>query len=230
MAELLLDPSTVRRTKDWRIGAEDEDEWARFRATIERIGVLEPALVGRDDDGYFLKSGHRRHRACSELGIALPVRIVDGEATRVAIVENTQRRRLRPAELATALTELLPNYEHAGALAEDMGLSASYVRNLVRIKQKVVTELWDIFVRYGDSVSCDRMAEIAALPKSEQVAAWNKSAERPGGAGRRRRTLSLRRVQQTVKRLEDSPREGEYWRGVVDALRSVIGERKPIDE
>lgn len=224
--ELLLDPSEIRRTQDWRFGCEDEEEWLRWRATFARLGQVQAVSIGRDKDGYFLKAGHRRHRACTELGIKVRAALVEGNATLIAVVENEGRRRWRPAELATALAELRPLYASGAELAADAGLSPQHVNNLIRIKKKLHPDLWQVFLRYGEGLDWVRMAEIAAMPQDKQVEEWNRSRRTEPTGIKRRRVPSRRVLSQQLRRLEGPDREGPYWDGWADCLRSLLGDGK----
>lgn len=119
---------------------EDEalDELA---ASIEEVGVLQPIVVSRDEDGaLYLIAGERRWRAARRAGLTtIPavVRGTTGETTLVeALVENLQRQDLTPLEEAHAYRQLLENTGmNQDQVAERVGKSRPAVSNTLRLLQ-----------------------------------------------------------------------------------------------
>lgn len=216
----LLEPALVRPTKSYRSELKDQ-EWDGFKRTIELMGCLEPIIVGIDNDReYYCKSGHRRRLACEELGIAVPAVIRNGpKSVVVAIVENVQRRQLRPAELAEALTECRESYDSNASLARDVGISESYAANLIRLRKNLHNDLWELFYRHGEGIDWIALSEVAKLPKEHQLDAWEKIKTERGGAKRKRS-----RKKDIQKLLEESAgKTGQYWKGWREALKKVMG-------
>lgn len=118
----------------------DEEGIAGLASSIQEVGVLQPIVVRRREDGYELVAGERRLRAAKVAGLAtIPAVIRDTDDTdslREAIIENIHREDLSPLEQAAAFQELL---EDLGAshdeLAERLGYSRSHVTNTIRLLQ-----------------------------------------------------------------------------------------------
>ncbi|HEX6208780.1 MAG TPA: ParB/RepB/Spo0J family partition protein [Actinomycetota bacterium] len=118
----------------------DEEGIAALASSIQEVGVLQPIVVRRREDGYELVAGERRLRAAKVAGLAtIPAVIRDTDDTdslREAIIENIHREDLSPLEQAAAFQELL---EDLGAshdeLAERLGYSRSHVTNTIRLLQ-----------------------------------------------------------------------------------------------
>jgi ParB family chromosome partitioning protein len=121
-----------------RVQFEDETLKAMARS-IREVGVLQPVVVRRTDEGgYELVAGERRLRAARLAGLATIPAVIregdDAESLREALIENLHREDLGPLELAEAFQELL---EDLGAtqeeVAERLGVSRPHVTNTIRL-------------------------------------------------------------------------------------------------
>ncbi len=116
----------------------EEAELESLAASIREKGVVQP-LVARDaDDGYEIVAGERRWRAAQRAGLHdVPVLIrslTDLEALEIALVENLQRRDLRPLEEAEAYARLIRDYNHRQEdVAAALGKSRSHIANMIRL-------------------------------------------------------------------------------------------------
>lgn len=94
-------------------------------ASIRELGLLQPLVVKRCENGFEVVAGHRRLLACRWLGVdRVTVRILDGEdeLTRAAMLaENVIRQDLGPVEEARAVQ----------AMVEVMGLTVAQVAQRV---------------------------------------------------------------------------------------------------
>ena len=109
-------------------------------ASIREVGVLQPIVVRRSDDGYEVIAGERRLRAAKRAGLATVPVIVretdDTESLREALIENIHREDLGPIDLAEAFRELLDELEvKQETLAERLGVSRSHIANTIRLLQ-----------------------------------------------------------------------------------------------
>jgi ParB family chromosome partitioning protein len=115
-----------------------EEALAALARSIREVGVLQPVVVRRRDNGYELVAGERRLRAAKLAGLAtIPAVIREGDDTeslREALIENIHREDLSPLELAAAFQALL---EDLGAtqeiVAERLGYSRAHVANTIRL-------------------------------------------------------------------------------------------------
>lgn len=119
----------------------DDESLAELAASIEEVGVLQPVVLSRSDDGaLYLVAGERRWRAARRAGLTtIPavVRGASGETTLIeALVENLQRQDLTALEEAHAYKQLL---EETGMnqdrVAERVGKSRPAVSNALRLLQ-----------------------------------------------------------------------------------------------
>ena len=116
----------------------DEDDLAELEHSIREIGVLQPVVVRRVDDGYELIMGERRLRAARGAGLAtIPaiVRATDDDAMlRDALLENLHRSQLNPLEEAAAYRQLLDDFGCThDELAERIGRSRPRISNTLRL-------------------------------------------------------------------------------------------------
>ena len=119
----------------------DDDALSELAASITEVGVLQPVVVSREEDGtLYLIAGERRWRAARKAGLTtIPavVRGASGQTTLVeALVENVQRQDLTPLEEAHAYKQLLENTGMSQEqVAERVGKSRPAVSNTLRLLQ-----------------------------------------------------------------------------------------------
>ncbi|MCL4322594.1 MAG: ParB/RepB/Spo0J family partition protein [Deltaproteobacteria bacterium] len=83
-----------------------EEEMEELKGSIKEGGVIEPIIVKIDGDKYKIISGHRRFRACVELGLQDIPAIIKEEnisykdVLSIQLEENLHRKNLTPLELA----------------------------------------------------------------------------------------------------------------------------------
>lgn len=119
----------------------DDEALSELAASITEVGMLQPVVVSRTEDGtHFLIAGERRWRAARKAGLATIPAVVrgdTGETTLVeALVENVQRQDLTPLEEAHAYKQLLENTGMTQEqVAERVGKSRPAVSNTLRLLQ-----------------------------------------------------------------------------------------------
>lgn len=119
----------------------DEEALVALTMSIREIGVLQPVLVRRDEQGRFeLIAGERRWRAATRAGLdRIPaiVREVDDETSLAhAIVENVQRAELNAIEEAAAFKQLIEDFSLTqDQVATRVGRSRPAIANSLRLLQ-----------------------------------------------------------------------------------------------
>jgi len=92
----------------------DEEALDELVGSIREVGVLQPVVVRRVEDGYELVMGERRWRAAQEAGLRTVPAIIretaDGDLLRDALLENLHRAQLNPLEEAAAYQQLLEDF------------------------------------------------------------------------------------------------------------------------
>ena len=118
----------------------DEEAIDALARSIREVGVLQPIIVRRADEGYELVAGERRVRAARRAGLATIPAIIretdDSESLREALIENIHREDLGALEQAAAFVELQQELEVTQEqLAERLGYSRPHVTNTMRLLQ-----------------------------------------------------------------------------------------------
>ena len=132
----------------------DDEDMEKTVESIQEFGVLQPAIVRPDGDGYEILSGHRRHHACEIAGLeTIPciVRDLDDDAATILMVDsNLQREEILPSERAWAYKMKLDAMKHQGKvaqltsdqvgpklsteiIAEEAGISKTNVKRYIRL-------------------------------------------------------------------------------------------------
>jgi ParB family transcriptional regulator, chromosome partitioning protein len=116
----------------------DPSALEELSTSIAAVGVVQPVIVRRTDQGYELIAGERRWRAAQIAGFTAVPAIIrsasDVESLELALVENVVRQQLNPVDEAFALKVLL---EDLGVtqekLAARVGKSRSAIANKIRL-------------------------------------------------------------------------------------------------
>lgn len=116
----------------------DKDELYDLSQSIEKYGIIQPLLLKRKNDKYEIIAGERRFRAAKEIGLSKVPAIVkdvsDDISSRIAIIENIQRKDLNPVEEAMSYKHLLDSQDLTQKeLADELGKSRQYIGNTMRL-------------------------------------------------------------------------------------------------
>lgn len=117
----------------------DEKSLAGLADSIKHHGILQPLIVTKQKNGdYKIIAGERRYRAAKIAKLkTLPVlvRSLSAQHTlEVALVENVQRKNLRPLELATAYLKLHEQFNMSYTeISERVGKTIGAISNVVRL-------------------------------------------------------------------------------------------------
>ncbi|MCY4443740.1 MAG: ParB/RepB/Spo0J family partition protein [Proteobacteria bacterium] len=114
-------------------------ELSELASSIRRDGVLQPIVVTKQRNVYYVVAGERRLRAAKEAGLStVPVLIKKGvsdrDRLRLALVENIQRSNLNIFEEALAYKSLMENFALSQSeCGELVGKNRSTVANAIRM-------------------------------------------------------------------------------------------------
>jgi len=117
----------------------DEESLRELSESIKQVGILQPLLVVRHNNGYKLIAGERRWKAAKMAGLReVPAIILDNSSElnlrAIQLIENLQRQDLNPIEEAKAFQDLIKNHSLTHEkLAEILGKSRAYVSNALRL-------------------------------------------------------------------------------------------------
>ena len=152
-----IDLSALHPFPDHPFGVRDDDAMQETVESIREYGVLVPAIARpREDGGFEIIAGHRRHHACELAGLStMPVivRDIDRNAATIIMVDsNLQRESILPSERAKAYKMKLEAIKRQGArhdltstqlaqklsvekVAEEAGTSKDQVRRYIRLNE-----------------------------------------------------------------------------------------------
>lgn len=116
----------------------NEEDLKDLAASIEKYGIIQPLLLKKKEDKYEIIAGERRFRAAKLASLekvpAIVKDITDHESSRIAIIENIQRKDLNPVEEAMSYRHLLDSQDLTqNELAEEIGKSRQYIGNTIRL-------------------------------------------------------------------------------------------------
>ena len=172
----------------------DDDDMAQLVESIQRNGVMTPAMVRRKEDGrYELISGHRRCRSCALAGLTTlkcEVReLTHDEAVIIMVESNLQRSVILPSEKAFAYKMRLeamkrqagrPPKENSSPvgthlrsdaeLAEKVGESRNQIQRYIRLTE-LVPEILQMVDEYR--IAFRPAVELSYLTDEQQYSLLN---------------------------------------------------------
>ena len=133
-----LPVTAIRRNPRQPRRAFDAGALEELATSIASVGVVQPVIVRRVDDGYELIAGERRWRAAQQAGFTVVPAIIraasDVESLELALIENVVRQQLNPVDEAFALKVLLDDLGVTQEqLAARVGKSRSAIANKIRL-------------------------------------------------------------------------------------------------
>ena len=179
--------------KDHPFKVKDDEAMAETAESIKEYGVLVPAIARpRDEGGYELVAGHRRHRASELAGletIPVLVRNLDDDAATIIMVDsNLQRENILPSERAFAFKLKLDAIKRQGErtdltctqvghklnegkksveiVAEQAGSSRNQIQRYIRLTE-LIPELLDMVD--DKKIAFNPAVELSYLKPEEQT-------------------------------------------------------------
>ena len=117
----------------------DEQALKELAVSIREHGVIQPIIVRKVDNKYEIIAGERRYKASTMAGLtkipAIIKNLDDKESSKVALIENLQRRDLSPIEEARTFQKILELEDNMTQeeLAANVGKTQSSVSNKLRL-------------------------------------------------------------------------------------------------
>lgn len=147
MGNAMLDQEEIREVEVLQIKENpyqprrhfSQEEIEELAVSFQTVGIIQPPVVHRLDDGTFeLISGERRLRAAKLAGYdRIPVLVRKSDQTfsaQAALIENIQRVDLNPLEIAKALRSLIEEFDYnQDELAAHIGKKRSTIANYLRL-------------------------------------------------------------------------------------------------
>jgi len=178
----------------------DERSLKELAVSIKEHGVIEPIIVRRVNNKYEIIAGERRWKAAALAGLTKIPAIIrdldDKESSKVALLENLQRKNLNPIEEARTYQKILEiDQMTQEALAKTMGKSQSAVANKLRLLS-LPDEIQESLLKEKISERHAR-ALLNLASEKEQMEMLNRIIDEK---------LSVRNVEEEIKRIKgDNP-------------------------
>ena len=152
----------------------NSNELEQLTSSIEKLGLIQPITVKKNENRYTLISGERRLRAFQKLSkksIPAYIRLAnDQESLEMALVENIQRKNLDPIEIAISYSRLteelkISHDEISKRVGKDRTTITNYIR-LLKLDPIIQSGLRDNFISMGHGRA---LINISSLTKQLSV-------------------------------------------------------------
>ncbi len=167
-----------------------------LKNSILQNGLIQPITVRRVAHGYELIAGERRFRAARMANLeSMPAyireNVTDEEMLELALIENVQREKLNPIELASGYQQLIDVCRLTQEqVADRIGKDRTTVTNIIRLL-KLPARIQDSLKK--EEITIGHGRALISLPSEEvQMRAW-KDIVKTG--------MSVRRTEELVKAL-----------------------------
>lgn len=154
-----LNLSELHPFKNHPFEVRNDEEMQAMVSSVKDKGVTQPAIVRpREDGGYELVSGHRRHRASELAGMfnmpCIVRNLTDEQAITQMVEDNTnQREQILPSERAKALKMQLEAIKRQGARGPVEGIDPGKRSNeVVAERNKMTVKQVQRFIKLNDLV------------------------------------------------------------------------------
>lgn len=172
----------------------DREKIEALAESIKEHGIIQPLIVTKENDLYYIIAGERRWRAARVAGIK-KVPVIEREAStkevvELALIENIQREDLNPVEEAEAYNKLIKDYSMTQEqVATVVGKSRPAVANMLRLLN-LSKEVRNMLI--SGEISVGQARPLLAIEKAKEqneVAKYVVKAE-----------LNSRQIEQYVKK------------------------------
>lgn len=214
----------------------DRTALEELKQSIIEKGVIQPITVRRLPGGmYELISGERRVRASTEAGLThIPAYIIEVESEKelleLSLIENIQREKLNPIEIAKAYQRLIEELGYTQEeIAKKIGKDRTTVANFIRLL-KLPEQIQESLKR-GEITMGHARALINLPSRKLQVEIWSKIVKQG---------WSVRKVEKIVRDLskgkiieEKSPKKKSNqagFRDIESKLKRIFGTQVKIKQ
>ena len=172
----------------------DREKIEALAESIKEHGIIQPLIVTKENDLYYIIAGERRWRAARVAGIK-KVPVIEREAStkevvELALIENIPREDLNPVEEAEAYNKLIKDYSMTQEqVATVVGKSRPAVANMLRLLN-LSKEVRNMLI--SGEISVGQARPLLAIEKAKEqneVAKYVVKAE-----------LNARQIEQYVKK------------------------------
>ncbi len=190
----MIRPNPFQPRKEFEPQALEE-----LKNSILENGIIQPITVRKTTHGYELIAGERRFRASKMANLeTMPAYVRDGvtdaEMLELAIIENVQREKLNPIELAVGYQQLIDVCKLTqDEVAKKIGKDRTTITNIIRLL-KLPPEIQDSLRK--EEITIGHGRALVALPNSAtQIKVWKHILNG---------YYSVRKTEEAVKQILDS--------------------------
>lgn len=205
----------------------DEDTIQELADSIKQYGIIQPLILQKRDNFYFIIAGERRWRAARLAGLkTVPAIIKDyspQEIMEIALIENIQREDLNPIEEAIAYQNLIKEFNlKQDEVAERVSKSRVAVTNsmrLLKLDKRVQQMLIDGMISSGHA---------RALLSIEDIELQHQVAQKVFDE-----KLSVRDTEKTIKSIQNKEKAKEetavtkedsfIYKELEEKIKKIIG-------
>ena len=223
-----LDINTVLPNPDQPRTRFDEPEIKGLAASIESVGLLQPIIVRRTDEGFCVVAGERRLRASKLAGLKrIKSIIIEADEVKnltMALIENIQRTDLNPIDEAEAYKVLVDRFNlRQQDIAARVGKDRATVANCLRLLQ-LPAEIREALS--GGEISAGHAKVLLSVEGGRQTALFREIVKKD---------LSVRALEQAVqdesgkkKPAKKKHAKEAHLRKMEEELVSVLGTKVEI--
>lgn len=180
--------SRIRVDDAWNCRGKIDEATVSFQELAEslRSGLQQPLKVTPipgSTTHYSLVSGFRRFKGLTKIGCLQALCIVAYYEDPISAVldnllENMHRERLRPFEIARAISGIHQKGFTLRSISKHVGLSPQHVGNLVRCHERLIPPLKEVFRRQDSETTLTELIGIASLEPQAQLVKYQEISGR----------------------------------------------------
>ncbi|MBU1164943.1 ParB/RepB/Spo0J family partition protein [Patescibacteria group bacterium] len=175
-AVLQLSPEKIKPNPQQPRRTFDHQDLEDLISSIKEYGIIQPLIVSKSGDQYFLIAGERRLRSAEMLELkTVPVIVREvnkQQQLEVALIENIQRKDLNAIEQALGFQRLIDEFNLTQEqVGERVGKSRPVIANTIRLLS-LPEEIQKAIIDGKIAASAARL--IAGLPEKEQMKFFKK--------------------------------------------------------
>jgi len=206
----------------------DELDIKGLAASIQAVGLLQPIIVRRADDNFYVVAGERRLRAAKQAGLkkikSIVIEADEVKNLTLALIENIQRTDLNPIEEGEAYKVLINRFNlRQQDIAAQVGKDRTTITNTLRLLQ-LPPEIQEALV--AGEVSAGHAKVLLSAEGKRQMELFRQVLKK---------SMSVRALEQMVQEGEKKQKTGKkkqakdaHIRKMEEELISVLGTKVEI--
>jgi ParB family chromosome partitioning protein len=206
----------------------DELDIKGLAASIQSVGLLQPIIVRRADDNFYVIAGERRLRAAKQAGLkkikSIVIEADEVKNLTLALIENIQRTDLNPIEEGEAYKVLINRFNlRQQDIAAQVGKDRATIANTLRLLQ-LPAEIQGALA--AGEISTGHAKVLLSVGVNRQMELFRQILKK---------SMSVRALEQMVQEGEKKQKTGKkkqakdaHIRKMEDELVSVLGTKVEI--